>query len=599
MQLGRTHRAQMRFPIHFSAPDRSRTYIGETADISSNGFSVQVRTDDPLPTIILAGILPTEIAGDSILCKARVVWQGGLAGGIKKASYKITSIARKSQERLDQLIQTSVIGLIAELQELPLFMDCSREDLEALLHLSRSRDLPPDTILYEDKPASAAGLFVVLEGEMISANPTGGPRVFGPGSVMGQWTDSALPPEPESARTRTFVRFLHLPTTLTRKIRQEVPAIAPVLRNALGRSAPPHSPNVSGTQRRKMKLNVLKELQEIPTLPTVFNIVMDCIEDPEATARDLAQVIRKDQSLTAKILKTVNSALYSFPRRISSVNEAVVMLGMNQTASLAMTAMLLNTLVDPKRPQCRPEAFWEHSLGSAYIAQAIAECLKGKGAATRRRLSAGVRAARGGALGEADSSEPGAPPSDTRSSAASGAARGTSRTPVPISTDRLFTFAVIHDIGLIAMYVKFPEQFCTVRDALSQYGSFHRAELDLLEVDHCQLGYRIAQAWRLPEPIPTVIAEHHLPQIWADEIKEQDRLIELLREDPLVTLISLADLMTRHCAIGMEQDLQPPAIPEVFLKALGLTEEDAGEILSEGPLIKEKAETFFRGVTVS
>ena len=104
MQLGRTHRAPMRFPIHFTAPDRSRTYIGETMDISSSGFSVQVKTDDPLPTIILAGILPSEIAGDAILCKARAVWQGGLAGGTKRASYKITSIARQSQERLDSVI---------------------------------------------------------------------------------------------------------------------------------------------------------------------------------------------------------------------------------------------------------------------------------------------------------------------------------------------------------------------------------------------------------------------------------------------------------------------------------------------------------------
>jgi fructose-1-phosphate kinase PfkB-like protein len=135
----------MRFPIHFTAPDKSRTYIGETTDISSNGFSVQVRTEDPLPTIIVAGILASEAAGDAILCKARVVWQGGLAGGIKKASYKLTSISQKSQERLDTLIQESVAGLVAELQRYPLFLRSSREELETLLHLARSRDLPADT----------------------------------------------------------------------------------------------------------------------------------------------------------------------------------------------------------------------------------------------------------------------------------------------------------------------------------------------------------------------------------------------------------------------------------------------------------------------
>ena len=56
--------------------------------------------------------------------------------------------------------------------------------------------------------------------------------------------------------------------------------------------------------------------------------------------------------------------------------------------------------------------------------------------------------------------------------------------------------------------------------------------------------------------------------------------------------------MTRHSLIGVEQDVRPPAIPEVFFEALGLNEEDAGEILTQGPLIKEKAELFFRGTTL-
>ena len=94
MVLGRTHRAQLSFPIHFTAPDRSKTYIGETIDIASTGFSVQVQTDEPLPTTILAGILPSRVAGDAILCKARMVWQGGISQGLGRASYKIVSIAQ-------------------------------------------------------------------------------------------------------------------------------------------------------------------------------------------------------------------------------------------------------------------------------------------------------------------------------------------------------------------------------------------------------------------------------------------------------------------------------------------------------------------------
>jgi HD-like signal output (HDOD) protein len=599
MQLGRTHRAQVRFPIHFTAPDRSKTYIGETIDISANGFSVQVRTEDPLPTIILAGLLPTDVAGDTVLCKARVVWQGGLAGGTKRASYKITSIAQKSQERLDQIIQESVTGLITELQDLPLFADASRRDLESLLHIARSRDVPADTVLYDALGKSGTGAIIVLEGSVAQADHAKDARVWGPGSVLGQWSDATVAPTPPTLKTLADVRMLHLPTPLLGELEQGAPVLAARVRDALGHVVRSDADNSHTSRRRRLKPNILNELQEIPTLPVIFNTLMDCIEDPESTPRDLAHIIRKDQSLTTKILKTVNSALYGFSRRIGSVDEAVVLLGMSQTASLATTAMLLNTLVDPRRPERRPEAFWEHSLGSAYIAMAIGESVRRAQSAVRSDVA--VSTHRGSARDTAVEE------TENRGSAAvaaasvaetSDAATRTRRSRLSLPLDRLFTLAVVHDIGLVALYIKFPEHFEAVQSAVSEFRTFHRAEMELLEVDHCQLGYRIAQAWRLPEPMPTVIAEHHLPQVWSEEMEDRDKLRELLREDPLVTLISLADLMTRHSLIGIEQDAQPPAIPAVFLEALGLSEEDAGEILAQCPLIKEKAELFFRGLTV-
>jgi HD-like signal output (HDOD) protein len=595
MQLGRTHRAQVRFPIHFTAPDRSKTYIGETIDISANGFSVQVRTEDPLPTIILAGLLPTDVAGDTILCKARVVWQGGLAGGTKRASYKITSIAQKSQERLDQIIQESVNGLVAELQDLPVFADAGRRELESLLHIARSRDVPADTVLYDALGKSGTGAIILLQGSAAQVDPARDDRVWAAGSIVGQWSDTSVAPTPPTLKTLMDVRMLHLPMPLLGELEQSAPDLAARVRGALGVVAQPDAEEGRTSRRRRLKPNILNELQEIPTLPVIFNAVMDCIEDPESTPRDLAHIIRKDQSLTTKILKTVNSALYGFSRRIASVDEAVVLLGMSQTASLATTAMLLNTLVDTKRPDRRPEAFWEHSLGSAYIAVAIGESLRRAQAAARQSVA--VTTGRAAANAEQASSRPAPRPAPAAAGTdGSGDAAPPTRLSIPL--DRLFTLAVVHDIGLVALYVKFPEHFEAVQSAVSEYGTFHRAEMELLEVDHCQLGYRIAQAWRLPEPMPTVIAEHHLPQVWAEEMEDRAKLQELLREDPLVTLISLADLITRHSLIGVEQDARPPAIPEVFLDALGLTQEDAGEILAQCPLIKEKAELFFRGVTI-
>ncbi len=101
----------------------------------------------------------------------------------------------------------------------------------------------------------------------------------------------------------------------------------------------------------------------------------------------------------------------------------------------------------------------------------------------------------------------------------------------------------------------------------------------------------------MPEPIPTIIAEHHLPQIWQAEIEDLEELSRLLQEDPLVTLISLAELITRHGEIGVQLDAEKPPIPDIMLHSLGLDENDLAEVLSQVDMFKTKSEAFFNGMT--
>jgi len=594
MVHGHLHRAQMSFPVHFTAPDHSRTYIGETVDISSTGFSVQVKSDQPLPPIILAGILPSRVAGDAILCKARVVWQGGIVNGMGRASYKIISIAQKSQERLDQLIQKSLLELLDQLLEFPIFQECDRADLKTLLALARTRDATPGTVLYEAGKEDDSGTYIVLKGSIGVSRPPAAPVVCGPGSVVGRW----YTPEPlmneETAQVLSEARYLYVPLALLPEVQRRTPIIASVLYGALGQASPPVSPQPPTERRRPARVHLPHDLQEIPTLPTIFNSVMDCIESRDACPRDLAQILRKDQALSAKILKTINSAFYGFAGQITSVHEAVVLLGMRQTANLAVTAMLLNTLVDENDHSRRPEEFWEHSLGSAHFSQLIARQMLGL---ARISLTAPAMAASAGGGGATIADAPasngggGGGPAVRPRCGLSGP-----RTGRIDDLDHLFTYAILHDIGLLVLYLKFPDQFSMVQDMIPQCGSLHRAELELLEIDHCQLGYRVAKAWRLPEPIPTIIAEHHLPQVWAQRLDDRHELLTLLQEEPAVTLISMADLLTRRAGIGIEMDLTPPEIPEALLESLGITPEHVEGWLAQGPAIREKAEQFFRGL---
>lgn len=598
MLLGRSHRLQIRYPVHFTAPDRSRTYIGTTLDLSATGFSIEVKTDEPLPPIILAGVLPTQVAGDAILCKARIVWQGGLAHGIGRASYKIISIAQRSQERLEQLLQRSLAELLAGIRELPTLQGCSDPDLEVLLSLARVREAAAGKSLYATVEDRSRGVYLILEGAVTIEGDEPAGRLYGRGSVIGSWSEPDAEPGDRSAVAQTDTRALHLPLALVAELQNRAPHLAATVAEALGRPAEPPHRAAAGKRAPRMRLDIPRELQEIPTLPSVFNAVMDCVENPESTPRDLAQVLRQDQSLTAKLLKAVNSALYGFTRRIVSVNEAVVLLGMQETANLAITAMLLNTLADDSRPGQRPEPFWEHALGAALFAQAIGQRLKrreGAGALGAAIAIEEARRVQGPAEPAAAETDPAAVAPRPAAAAPDRVQRHAPTRDRAVRCDRLFTYAILHDIGLVVLFLKFPDHFTMVQEAVRESGDFHRAELDILEIDHCQLGYRVARAWRLPEPIPTIIAEHHLPQIWAADMQDRDRLLALLREDPTVAIVSLADLLARRCGIGLELDREAPEIPSVLHEVLGLDDRDVAELLAQGDGFREKAERFFRG----
>src|SRR5215468_1271389 len=83
----------------------------------------------------------------------------------------------------------------------------------------------------------------------------------------------------------------------------------------------------------------ITKIGEIATLPEVTVKIIKIVEDPKTTARDLHEIIRHDPALSAKILKVVNSAFYGLPGQISSVDRAIVLLGLSaiKNISIAMS----------------------------------------------------------------------------------------------------------------------------------------------------------------------------------------------------------------------------------------------------------------------
>jgi HD-like signal output (HDOD) protein len=562
MVLGRTHRAQAGLAIHFTAPDRSKTYIGETIDISSKGFSVQVRTDDPLPPIILAGILPGDRPGEAIVCKARQVWRGGVVRGVKRASYRIFSIAHRSQQRLDQLIQQSLAGLVAELSDFPLFASSSPAELEILLGLGRTRELPAGRTVYEAS-AAHAGVYIVLAGEVERATPHDRTRHLGPGGIVGRWPGTPI--VEATATAITDLRVLYLSPAVAAEAEQRMPQVVACLQEAL--CQPGDAAAAEPTPAPPVRSRLTRDLLEIPTLPGVFHAILGCLSDPGIRGENLTLIVEREPALAGRLLGVLSTPPIGSHAGVDVVSEAIESFGLPPTANLALTSVLLRTLqTGPVAPVTRE--IWLHCLAAAHFAEAVAERMP-------EDLLAGVTSTTESEI----VSEP--DPLDDRMHGASGLRR-----------QHLFLQGLLHDVGLILMQQRFPEDFARVRDAVPRAGSFDRAERELLEIDHGQIGYRMAKAWRLPEPIPTVIASHHDPERWARTLPDRSELARRLRERPCLTIVALADLLARRTEVGSELDHEPAQIDPAIPEALGLNASDMQAILAREPVVRMRCEAL-------
>ena len=90
-------------------------------------------------------------------------------------------------------------------------------------------------------------------------------------------------------------------------------------------------------------LALLDRVDDLPRFPAVAARVMGMAENEKTSALDLAQVLSTDQALTAKLIKISNSAYYGFARRVSTVREAVLVLGFKQVRQVAVGASIINT----------------------------------------------------------------------------------------------------------------------------------------------------------------------------------------------------------------------------------------------------------------
>ncbi|RLB93223.1 MAG: HDOD domain-containing protein [Deltaproteobacteria bacterium] len=203
------------------------------------------------------------------------------------------------------------------------------------------------------------------------------------------------------------------------------------------------------TLRRKVE-----SISSLPTTPDVLKQILVMIEKPSISLGEISNFISNDPALATRILKMVNSVIYGFPGRISSVSHATVLLGLNVIKGLLIGTSVFELM------QKSMLGLWEHSINCAITAKLIA----------RRK---GLK-----------------------------------------DPDDVYAAGLLHDIGKVILILQFPEEYEKVMNEINMEDiTISEAEKNHFAETHAGVGSWLAEKWRFPLNLVESIKYHHKPHL--------------------------------------------------------------------------------------
>lgn len=209
-----------------------------------------------------------------------------------------------------------------------------------------------------------------------------------------------------------------------------------------------------GRRMLKRRVDALKSLPSFPESILRINEMMFS-DHSSKSLPEIAQVIEADPVMTARILRLINSAFYGVSGAVSSVNDALVMLGLDVVRGLLLSSSAMRLASDRQGVR----GLREHSFGAAIAASALAKTI---GSSYVEEASAA---------------------------------------------------ALMHDIGKLVLASQLGNEYDdVVAYALRNEIIIRDAEIKLLGVPHDVIGQWLVARWRLPEALAEPIIHHHHPE---------------------------------------------------------------------------------------
>ncbi len=202
--------------------------------------------------------------------------------------------------------------------------------------------------------------------------------------------------------------------------------------------------------------DLVKHDVKLASFPDIYFKIHKAINTPKSTAHYLAGIISMDPSLSAKLLKIVNSPFYGLKSRVDTISRAVAMVGLNELSTLALGISAINAFRDIPRELVDMRSVWAHCVAVGVLARHLGKNFP------------------------------------------------------ELSREGLFVCGLLHDIGRLVMFRRLPAISTeAIIYAQSNLLPLVEAERDLLGFEHAQIGAAIFKAWELPEFIAQPIGGHH------------------------------------------------------------------------------------------
>ena len=204
---------------------------------------------------------------------------------------------------------------------------------------------------------------------------------------------------------------------------------------------------------------LVSEVSKLISLPDIYYRLEAAIESPSSTISDFANLLGSDPDLCARLLSMANSAFYSFPSKIETIDRAVSTIGLRQIRELVLATSVMKMFNKVPLGMVNMNSFWEHSVAVGVFAKSLAQY-------------AGLP-----------------------------------------QSERFYVPGLLHDIGRLVMYLKLPD---LMHDLLIQRESKEQhlfvLEQAQLSYTHAEIGGRMLELWKVPQSIHEPVSFHHKPE---------------------------------------------------------------------------------------